>query len=365
MNKEFLLKYLNTDSPSTFEVEAQRTWIDYVAPYAHKLKTDNFGNAYAVIKKKDRNEPSFKVVIDAHCDEIGWVVSSIDNDGFIRVKRNGGTDNEITPSTNIKIITDNKNENGETIKIKGVFGTTPIHLKDSKDTYKPTVDNIYIDVLASTKEEVSEMGIEIGNYIVFDRQAEILNDKYVIGKSLDDKVGGFIIAEVLRRIVEEKVELPYDLYVVNSVQEEVGLRGAKMITDTIKPDLAICFDVHFDTNTPNIDKGKYGDTKMGNGLIFRSGYDVQPNVLKFMKTVAKKHDYKYNVIVGGAGGTNTAGYNLSNGGVLASTISIPLRYMHTPNEVVLLEDIELTINYFIDLLKNIEYKQNFKIVEVW
>ena len=135
-----------------------------------------------------------------------------------------------------------------------------------------------------------------------------------------------------------------------------------MITETIKPDLAICFDVHFDTNTPNIDKNKYGDTKMGNGLIFRSGYDVQPNVLKFMKKVAKDNDYKYNVVIGGAGGTNTAGYNLSNGGVLSSTISIPLRYMHTPNEIVLLEDIEMTINYFVQLLKNIEYNQNFKLL---
>lgn len=356
MNKEFLLNYLNTDSPSTFEVEAQKEWIKEVSKYATSVKTDNFGNTVAYYKSLNKQESTYKVVIDAHCDEIGWVVSSIDKDGFIRVKRNGGTDNEITPSTNIKIITDSGK------KIKGVFGTTPIHLKDSKDVYKPTVENIYVDVLASSQEEVEEMGIEVGNYVVFDRQAEIVNDKYVIGKSLDDKVGGFIIAEVLRRINEEDIDLPYDLYVVNSVQEEVGLRGAKMITETIKPDLAICFDVHFDTNTPNIDKAKYGDTKMGNGLIFRSGYDVQPNVLKFMKKVAKENEYKYNVIVGGAGGTNTAGYNLSNGGVLASTISIPLRYMHTPNEVVLLEDIELTINYFIDLLKNIEYKQNFKLL---
>lgn len=356
MNKEFLLKYLNTDSPSTFEVEAQKEWINEVSKYATSVKSDNFGNTVAYYKSLNEQESTYKVVIDAHCDEIGWVVSSIDKDGFIRVKRNGGTDNEITPSTNVKVLTDSGK------KIKGVFGTTPIHLKDAKDNYKPTVENIYIDVFASSQEEVEEMGIEIGNYVVFDRQAEILNDKYIIGKSLDDKVGGFIIAEVLRRINQDGIDLPYDLYVVNSVQEEVGLRGAKMITETIKPDLAICFDVHFDTNTPNIDKSKYGDTKMGNGLIFRSGYDVQPNVLKFMKKVAKENDYKYNVIVGGAGGTNTAGYNLSNGGVLASTISIPLRYMHTPNEVVLLEDIELTINYFVDLLKNIEHKQNFKLL---
>ena len=362
MNKEFLKQYLNTDSPSTYEIEAQKVWIDYIGNSADEIVSDNYGNTYAVLYSKDMNQDRYKVIIDAHCDEIGWMVSSIDSDGFIRVKRNGGTDNEITPSTNIKIITDKIDEDGYIIKYKGVFGTTPIHLKDGKEQFKPTVENIYIDVFATSKEEVEQMGIEVGNYVVFDKECEIINDKYVIGKSLDDKVGGFIIAEVIKRIEEEKVQLPYDLYVVNSVQEEVGLRGSKMITEKIKPDVAICFDVHFDTNTPNVDKSKYGDIKMGEGLIFRNGFDVHPYLLKLMKDVAKEKEYKYTIIVGGAGGTNTAGYNLSNGGVVTSTVSIPLRYMHTPQEIVLLDDIQHTIDYYVELLKSIKYKHNFKLV---
>lgn len=362
MNKEFLKKYLNTDSPSTFEVEAQKAWMEYLNDSCDSITTDNYGNTYATIYSKEMTEKRYNVVIDAHCDEIGWMISSIDSDGFIRVKRNGGTDNEITPSTNVRIITDNKDENGNFIKYKGVFGTTPIHLKDKKQ-FEPTQENIYIDVFATSKEEVEQMGIEIGNYVVFDKECEIINDKYVMGKSLDDKVGGFIIAEVIKRINDEKIELPFDLYAVNSVQEEVGLRGSKMITDKINPDVAICFDVHFDTNTPNIDKSKFGDTKMGEGLIFRNGYDVHPHLLKLMKNVAKEKEINYKIIVGGAGGTNTAGYNLSNGGVVTSTISIPLRYMHTPQEIVLLDDIELTINYYIELLKNIKYEHDFKLVK--
>jgi len=366
MNKEFLLNYLKTDSPSTFEVESQKTWIEYISNFITDIKSDNYGNTYATLysKNQDINQTvnRFKVVIDAHCDEIGWIISSIDDDGYLRVKRNGGTDNQITPSTNVKIITDNKDENDLFIKIKGTFGTTPIHLKDKDKEYKPTQENIYIDVLANSKDEVKEMGIEIGNYVVFDRTPEIINDKYIVGKSLDDKVGGFIIAEVLRRLVEENIQLPYDLYVVNSVQEEVGLRGSKMITDTIKPDVAIVFDVHFDTNTPNIDNKKFGNTKMGDGLIFRNGADVHPILLKLMKSVAKESNFNYKIIIGGAGGTNTAAYNLSNGGVVTSTISVPLRYMHTPNEIVSLNDIEMTINYYVELLKNIEYNHNFKLV---
>ena len=355
MNKEFLQKYLRTDSPSTFEVESQKTWIEYVSNFANDIKSDNYGNTYATLYSKNKETDRYKVVIDAHCDEIGWVVSSIEDNGYIRVRKNGGIDLQITPSTNIKIMTDNG-------KIKGVFGTTPIHLKDKDKDFKPTIENIYIDVFATSKDEVKEMGIEVGNFVVFDRQPEIINDKYIIGKSLDDKVGGFIIAEVLRTLVEQNVELPYDLYVVNSVQEEVGLRGSKMITETINPDVAVVFDVHFDTSTPNVDKSKFGETKMGNGLIFRTGSDVHPKLMKLMKKVATETEVDYKLIVGGSGGTNTAAYNLSNGGVVTSTISIPLRYMHTPNEVVSLSDIQTSIDYYVNLLKNIEYKHNFKLV---
>lgn len=359
MNKEFLLNYLKTDSPSTFEVESQKTWIEYISNFVTDIKSDNYGNTYATLYSKnlDINHTldRYKVVIDAHCDEIGWVVSSIEEDGYIRVKKNGGIDLQITPSTNIKILTDNG-------KINGVFGTTPIHLKDKDKEYKPTIENIFIDVFANSKDEVKEMGIEVGNFVVFDRNPEIINDKYVIGKSLDDKVGGFIIAEVLRTLVEQNIELPYDLYVVNSVQEEVGLRGSKMITDTINPDVAIVFDVHFDTSTPNVDDKKFGKTKMGDGLIFRTGSDVHPNLMKLMKKVTVESKVDYKLIVGGSGGTNTAAYNLSNGGVVTSTISIPLRYMHTPNEIVSLNDIQVSIDYYVELLKNIEYKHNFKLV---
>lgn len=362
MNKKFLIDYLNTDSPSHDEIEAQRVWVKELKTISHhqELLNDNYGNVAAIVKKelveKYIYEEPFKVVIDAHCDEIGWVVSRITDEGFIYVKRNGGTDNDITPATRIKIMT----ESGR--KINGFFGWIPIHLKerDKEKVKKPTEDNIFIDVAATSKEEVEEMGIELGNHIVVNREAEIINDKYVVGKSLDDKIGGFILIEVLRMLKEEKIKLPYDLYVVNSVQEETGLRGAHMITETIKPDVAICIDPCFDTNTPMIDKDKYGDFKLGDGVIFRKGSDVHINMFRLMKQVAKDNDIKHKVSIGGGGGTNTNSYNLSNGGVISSTLSIPLRYMHTPNEMVLLTDIEEAIEYMVQLLLNIEYKHDFK-----
>ena len=360
MDKNFLIDYLNTDSPSTNEVEAQRLWIKHSEGYYDKIIKDNYGNAVLVVKNKKKKK--FKVVIDAHCDEIGWVVKRITDEGFIYVKRNGGTDNDITPGTRIKIITEKLDNEGNPIKIEGFFGWIPIHLKNQKTPDKLTEDNMFIDVAAMNKDEVLEMGIELGNFIVVNREAEIINNKFVVGKSLDDKVGGFILSEVLRKLKNDKIKLPYNLYVVNSVQEEVGLRGAKMITETIKPDVAICFDVTFDTNTPLINKNKYGDFKMGDGVIFRQGNDVHINLIRLMKKIAKEKQIDHKICIDGAGGTNTFGYYLSNGGVVASTISIPLRYMHTPNEMVMLDDIQTTIDYYIELLKNIEYKHDFKLV---
>jgi len=351
MNKDFLLKYLNTDSPSTYEVEGQKIWLAELEEYADEVITDNYGNVALLIKGKEQFHP-YRVVIDAHADEIGWVVKSITDEGFIKVHRNGGTDNDITSGTQVKILTGKG-------KIKGFFGSPAIHLKD-KDKKPVEQEQLAIDVGALTKEDVEKLGIEIGNFIVVDRKSEILNEKFLVGKSLDDKIGGFIHSEVLKKLKEDKIKLPYDLYIVNSVQEEVGLRGARMITETIKPHVAIAFDVTFDTNTPGINKDKHGNFKMGEGIVLRQGADVHNNFLKLMKECAKENEINYKIQVGGSGGTNTFSYYLSNGGVVTTTLSIPLRYMHTQNEMVMLDDVQSAIDFYVKALQKINNNHNFK-----
>lgn len=355
-NDDFLIKYLSTDSPSTFEVEAQVVWKEEVSKYSDEVLSDNYGNTVAIVKNKFNNQ--FKIALDAHCDEIGWMISSISDEGYIRIKRNGGTDNYITPTTKVKILTRSGN------KISGVFGVTPIHLKShDKEPEKIKEDDLYIDVFSSSKDEVKNKGINIGDYVVVDRLPEIINDgKYIIGKSLDDKIGGYITAEVLKKIQEDNIKLSYELCAINSVQEEVGLRGAKMITETIKPNIAISFDVHFDTNTPGIDKIKEGDTKLNGGLVFRKGADVHPKLFNFMLDIADKYKFPYTIVVGGAGGTNTTAYNLSNGGIVTASLSIPLRYMHTPNEIVSLSDVNNAIDYIYKLLLELDTNQTFKLI---
>lgn len=355
MDKKFLLKYLNTDSPSTLEVEAQVLWIKELEELVDEVITDNYGNVVLLIKgtKHSKDGENFKVVIDAHADEIGWTVKSIEDDGFIKVHRNGGTDNDITQGMSVKIMT----KHG---KIRGFFGSPAIHLKDRSSKEKVKIEDLTVDIGAFTGKEVKKMGICIGDFIVVDRPAEILNKKMVVGKALDDKIGGFIHSEVIKQLVADKIKLPYDLYIVNSVQEEVGLVGAMMITETIKPDVAICFDVTFDTSTANINKSKHGNYKIGEGLVFRHGYDVHNKLFGLMKDVAEENKINYKVQVGGSGGTNTYGYFLSNGGVVASTLSIPLRYMHTQNEVVKMSDVKSAIKFYIKMLQKIEHNHNFK-----
>jgi putative aminopeptidase FrvX len=355
MNKDFLIKYLKTDSPSTYEKEAQQAWCDRIReinPSAN-IKSDVYGNVYLYIN--GTGYMNQKVVIDAHADEIGWVIKSIDDNGFIYLSRNGGVDSEISPGTAVKILTDTK-------KVKGFFGWIPIHLKDRNNSPKPTIDNTWIDIGATSKKEVEEMGVDVGNYVVVDRDPEIINDKYVCSKAIDDKIGGFILSEVYEKLIKEEIVLPYDLYIVNSVQEEVGLRGATMITETIKPDIAICFDVCFDTNTPMLDKKNHGDYKMDDKLVLRQGNDVHPMFLKSMKEIAKNYDFDYKLAVDPGGGTNTFSYYKSNGGVVAGTVSIPIRYMHTPNEMASLASIEEVIEYYIALLQNIEEKDEYKFI---
>ncbi|MDY0268840.1 M20/M25/M40 family metallo-hydrolase [Trichloromonas sp.] len=353
MNKEFLIDYLSTNSPSTYELEGQLLWKNYLSKYVDNFHVDNYGSIAAIIHNNDIMAEKFKVVIEAHADEIGFIVNNITDDGYINVIGNGGIDYNIVPGTHVNIM-------GNNGLIKGVFGWVPVHLIEKEDKLSPKQDNVFIDIGASSKEEVTEMGIELGQFIVFNRKPEIINNK-IFSKSLDNKIGGYIIAEVARKLKEENIKLPYDLYIINAVQEEVGLRGARMITEQIKPDIAICIDVCHDTNIPLIDKKKHGDYKIGEGIVITQSPAIQRNFLKLMKDTAKENDIKFKLEINKYNtGTDTDAYNLSNGGVISGLISVPVKYMHTPNEVASLDDVQNAIDFYFNLLQNIQHQHDFK-----
>ena len=230
--------------------------MNYLNKYVDNFITDPYGTAVGVINPKNK----FRVVIEAHSDEISWYVNYISEKGLISVIRNGGSDHQIAPSKWVNIHT----KNGI---VKGVFGWPAIHTRIAGKEEPPKIDNISIDVGAKNKKEVEKLGIHVGCVITYPDSFNILNKNKFVCRALDNRMGGFMIAEVARLIKENNVKLPYGLYVTNSVQEEIGLRGAQMITETIKPNLAIITDVCHDTSTPMIDPKKQGDTTIGKGPV--------------------------------------------------------------------------------------------------
>lgn len=354
MNKsseKFLFEYLNANSPTGFEYTGQKIWVDYVKQYVDEWHLDDYGTAYGVVNPgKD-----YRVVIEAHADEIAWYVNYISKDGFISVIRNGGSDHIIAPSKRVKLHT----KNGV---VDGVFGWPAIHTRrGSNSKLSPTLENIFVDVGAKDKEEVLEMGIHVGTVVTFDDDLMKLNDKYYVGRALDNRMGGFCIAEVARLLKENKKSLPFSLYVVNAVQEEVGLRGAQMIAERIKPHVAIVTDVTHDTNTPLVDKKIQGDLKCGDGPSLTYAPAVHNLLLNQIIDVAEKNEIPFQRSASSRStGTDTDAFAYSNDGVPSALISLPLRYMHTTVEMSHQEDVENVIKLIYETLLTIEDGQSFK-----
>ena len=349
-SRAFLHRYLDNVSPTGFEYSGQKIWLDYLKPYIDEEIVDTYGTAVGVINPGKE----YKVVIEAHADEISWFVNYISDDGYLYVIRNGGSDFQIAPSMRCLIHC----ESGEIVK--GVFGWPAIHVRQGKN---PEVkqENICIDVGCNSKEEVEKLGIHVGSVAVFEAGSEWLNQKYLIGRALDNRMGGFMIAEVARHIKENNIDLPFTLYVVNSVQEEIGLRGAEMISRRLNPDVAIITDVTHDTYSPMYNKKQQGDTKCGKGPVVTYGPAVQNNLLQYIIQTAKSNniDFQRNA-VSRSTGTDTDSFAYSTTGVASALISLPLKYMHTTVEMVHEDDIEGCIQLMLSAVKGLESGQSFQ-----
>ena len=346
---KFLEEYLNNAAPTGYESNGQRIWMKYLKPYVDEFITDNYGTAVGVINP----EKKFKVVIEGHSDEISWYVNYITDNGLIYVIRNGGSDHQIAPSKWVNIHT----KKGI---VKGVFGWPAIHVRDLAKEAPPKIDNIFIDIGAKDKKEVEKMGVHVGCVITYPDSFHILNKNKFVCRAIDNRAGGFMIAEVARLLKENKDKLPFCLYVTNSVQEEIGLRGAEMITNTLKPDLAIVTDVTHDTSTPMIEAKKQGDAKIGKGPVITYAPAVQNNLREKIIRIAEKNKIPYQRLASSRyTGTDTDAFAYSNGGVPSALISLPLRYMHTTVEMVQKEDVENVIRLIYETLNNIKSNESF------
>ena len=346
----FFEKYINNASPTGYEWNGQKIWLDFIGKYIDTHQVDNYGTVYGVINP----EAEFKVVIEAHADEISWYVSYITDDGFIYVKRNGGSDHMIAPSKKVNIHT----KKGF---VQAVFGWPAIHTRRGGKDPDLKADSIFLDCGATSKKEVLEMGVHVGSVITYQDEFMILNKKYAVGRALDNRAGGVVIALVAKMLKENKKKIPFGLYIVNAVQEEVGLRGAEMITQTIKPNVAIVTDVAHDTSTPMINKKTEGDFKCGRGPILTYGPAVHNKLLDLIidTAEAKKIPFQRDA-ASRATGTDTDAFAYSNGGVPSALISFPLRYMHTTVEMVELADMENAAKLIYETLLKLTPDFNFK-----
>ena len=350
---QFLETYLNNAAPTGYESEGQKLWMDYLKPYVDEFITDTYGTAVGVINP----DAKFKVVIEGHADEISWYVNYITDNGLIHVIRNGGSDHMIAASKRVNIHT----KKGI---VKGVFGWPAIHTRDKSNEEHPKLENITIDVGCTSKEEVEKLGVHVGCVITYPDEFFVLNKDKFVCRALDNRMGGFMIAEVARLLKENGKELDFGLYITNSVQEEIGLRGAEMITQTIKPNLAIVTDVCHDTTTPMIDKKKEGETKIGDGPVISYAPAVQNNLREMIISTAEKNNIPFQRLAASRmTGTDTDAFAYSNGGVASSLISLPLRYMHTTVEMVHRDDVENVIKLIYESLLQIKNGETFSYFE--
>jgi endoglucanase len=353
MRKEsvaFLERLLEAPSPSGYEQPAQRVFREYIAPFC-QVSSDVMGNVYGFIPGQGKDRP--KVMLVGHSDEIGLQVKYIDDKGFIYFAAIGGVDAHLTPGKVVHIHTADG-------PLTGVVGKRPIHLMDTKD--RETVVKLeaqYIDIGAKDKKEAQKL-VRVGDCITFSSSFTRLLGDRVASRGFDDKAGSFVVAEVLRLVAQEKKKPAVDLYGVSSVQEEIGLRGGTTSSYTVNPDIGICVEVDFATDQPDVERKHNGEVALGKGPILTRGANINHALFELLYSAAQKEKIAVQLTANPrATGTDANVMQISRGGVATALVKLPLRYMHTPVEVLSLGDLEQAARLIVAALKQIRLKSDF------
>lgn len=343
MDWDFLESLLRVNSVSGFEHQAGKLFIDYIAPYVASTDTDTMGNCYANMINECGEKKKLKILLEAHIDEIGFQVIYIDDNGYVYIRQNGGVDVQCIPGSQVVV----RASSGE--EIPGIIGKTPMHLT-SPDERNKNIDlhTLWIDTGLSPDEARSK--ISVGDAVSWKPNMVYLSDKRISSKGLDNKVGVYIISQVMRRLSECK-EAHCQVCGVASVQEEVGHRGAIICGYNSNPDIAICIDVDFATDVPDCPKSKYGDISLGKGVVIHRSIDNTIPMTFLIEDIAKGTNVRHQISARPVpvGGTNAIVLQQARSGIKTVSLGIPCRYMHTPVEVCDLDD----INAAVDLLYNI------------
>jgi len=351
MNNEdfsFLKQLVETPSPSGYEQPAQRIIKNQLSGIADDLHIDVMGNLIARVAGKSGP----KVMLAGHCDEIGFMVQFVDDRGFIYFGAIGGVDPHLAPGQRVSIHTDK----GE---ISGVIGKKAIHLIEPKDRDKVIkLKKQFIDIGCSSREEVETL-IKIGDPVTFAVGVQTLQNDRATSRAFDDKMGAFIVTEVMKRI-KGQGQIAADLYAVSTVQEEIGLRGAATSSYGVNPDVGIVVEVTHATDYPDVDQSSIGRVELGKGPVIARGANINPVLFDLIIDTAAAEDIPVQIIgVPRATGTDANVMQLSRGGVATALVAIPLRYMHTPVETLSLGDLELAIQLLSAVVKRIDATTSF------
>jgi len=351
--REFLRDLLVTPSPTGFESAGQKIWLDYVRKHADEVQTDAYGSAAGHIN----TDPDAKtVMLEAHCDEIGMMINFIDDNGFIYVTRLGGSDPSITRAKKVFIHTDKG-------IVTGIIGNTAIHLQDKEEKNKsPQWRDIFIDIGVSNKEEALGL-VQVGNPVTYADDFEFLNDEILTGRALDNRIGGYIIARALEELAKYKTDLKVNVVALNSVQEEIGGHGARMMSYRLMPDMAIVTDVTHATDSPGINQKEHGLVKLGEGPTITHGSANHPLFVRKIEEVAIERQITIqHEATSNRTGTDTDSIFHTQSGIPSALISLPLRYMHSPVETVSMNDVEQVINLMVYTILSLKKDHTFNIV---
>lgn len=351
---EFLEELLVTPSPTGFESAGQKVWKNYVEEYADEVQTDTYGSAVA---KLNTSFDVITVMIEAHCDEIGMIVQHITDDGYVFINKLGGSDSTIARAKRVFI----HSRNGI---VSGVVGNTAIHLQDKKNGggKQPEWKDIYVDIGAKSREEALKM-VQIGDPITYTDDYEYLSDDIITGRALDNRIGGFVIARVLQNLQQRREELNVNVMALNSVQEEVGGYGARMMSYRLEPDMAIVTDVTHATDTPGIDNKQHGLIKLRKGPVLQHGGANHPKIVDFLEKVSDNKEIEVqHEATSVRTGTDTDSIFYQKTGIASALISLPLRYMHSPVEMASMKDVNALINLMTESVLSLEPDQTFSVI---
>lgn len=347
---DFLRALCATPSPSGFEQSVQKVFRNYLEGRLDELETDVLGNTSGLLRGRGKGPV---VMLAGHCDEIGFMVKYIDDQGFLYFSPIGGVDEHLIPGKRVQI-------HSRQGPILGVVGRWPIHLIDPKDRDKVApVHTLFIDFGAKSKKE-AEGAVAIGDPITFAGGLENMRGDQVVSRGFDDKVGSFVVAEVLRRIAGRKERPECTVYGVSTVQEEIGLRGATTSAYRLQPEVGIAVEVGHTSDYPEVDKKRFGEIKLGAGPIINRGPNVNPVVFDLLLKAGRQS--RTAVQINGAPRATPTDANviqLSRRGVATGLVGVPLRYMHTPSEVLSLKDLEATCRLLLEFLYNLKEGMSF------